>query len=197
MTTKEDTQTDNDAMIEEMLREAKEAPEPGTIDRVIHRGDGEQPAPMTLTELTSAGWVYIYETSDGQRSTANRNMLKELLKVKNRDGTPRFTTRKPSYEPKRGTLKCLLHEDDPNRAHYSEIGLAICKKSNLTSPYMVTQHMRKRHPVEWQTIEKERIDMEKKEDREFQRNLMAAIKPKEAPLYVSKKDREKASAGKK
>ena len=122
-------------------------------------------------------------------------MLKELLKVRNKDGTPRFTTRKPSYEPKRGTLKCLLHEDDTNRAHYSEIGFTICRKSNLTSPYMVTQHMRKRHPVEWQTIEKERTDSEKAEDREAQHAMLRAIKgekPTEgAPLYVSKKDKKK------
>lgn len=188
----EDTQTNNDALIEEMLRDAKEAPEPGTLDKVIHRGDEKQPAPMTLAELSSAGWVYIYENTDGQRSTANRNMLPELLKVKNRDGKPRFTTRKPSYSPKLGTLKCLLHEDDPNRAHYSEIGLATCRKSNLTSPYMITQHMRKRHPVEWQTIEKERTDKEKQEDREFQHALLNRVKPEEkAPIYVSKKDKVK------
>ena len=187
MTTNEDT-TNNDVLIEEMLRDAKEAPEPGTLDKVIHRGDEKQPAPMTLAELSSAGWVYIYENTDGQRSTANRNMLPELLKVKNKDGKPRFTTRKPSYSPKLGTLKCLLHADDPNRAHYSEIGLATCRKSNLTSPYMVTQHMRKRHPVEWQTIEKERTDKEKQEDREFQHALLNRVKPEEkAPLYVSKK----------
>ncbi len=194
MITKEDT-TDNDALIEEMLRDAAEAPEPGTTTKVIHRGDEKQPAPMTLAELSSAGWAYIYETSDGQRSVANRNMLKELLKVRNKDGTPRFTTRKPNYEPKRGTLKCLLHEDDPNRAHYSDIGFTICRKSNLTSPYMVTQHMRKRHPVEWQTIEKERTDSEKAEDREAQHAMLRAIKgekPTEgAPLYVSKKDKKK------
>ena len=192
----EDTiKTENETLIEEMLRDAEKAPEPGTLDKVIHRGDEKQPAPMTLAELTSAGWVYIYETSDGQRSTANRNMLKELLKVKNKDGTSRFTTIKPSYEPKRGTLKCLLHEDDPNRKHYSELGLATCRKSNLTSPYMVTQHMRKRHPVEWAAIEKERTDRERKEDRDFQHKLMDRVAGEEKPpLYVSEKDKEKANA---
>ena len=179
-------QKGNETDIEEMLRDAKKAPEPGTLDTVIHRGDADQPAPMTLAQLSSAGWVYIYENTDGQRSTANRNMLSQLLKVKNRDGTPRFTTRKPDYEPKRGTLKCLLHREDPNREHYAEIGFVTCPKSNITSPYQVTQHMRKRHPVEWATIEKERTDRERKEDREFQRNLMTTMKP--APLYVSKKD---------
>ncbi len=184
--TTEDTTQENDTLIEEMLRDAEEAPEPGTMDKVVHRGDESQPAPMTFAALKSAGWVYIYETSDGQRSKANRNMLPQLLKVKV-NGKPRFTTRKPDYEPKRGTLKCLLHEDDSIRAHYTDLGFATCRKSNITSPYQVTQHMRKRHPVEWATIEKERIDKEKQEDREFQRNLMTASKP--APLYV--KDKKK------
>ena len=195
----EDTLTkENEPLIEEMLAKAEVAPEPGTMDRVIHRGDEGQPAPMTLAELTSAGWVYIYETRTGERSKANRNMLPQLLKVKNADKTLRFTTVKPLNPPfpiKYGQLKCMLHTDDSNRARYDELGLPTCRKSNLTSPYMITQHMRKRHPVEWQTIEKERIDKEKKEDREFQHALLNAAKPQEkAPLYVSQKDREKANA---
>ena len=190
MTTEDTTKTiqkENEADIEEMLREAKEAPEPGTMDKVIHRGDANQPAPMTLAELSSAGWVYIYEISDGQRSIANRNMLPQLLKVKV-NGKLRFTTRKPDYEPKRGTLKCLLHKDDSNRAHYNEIGFVTCPKSNITSPYQVARHMEKRHPVEWKTIEKERTDKEKAEDRQFQHAVLNAVKP--APLYVSKKDKK-------
>lgn len=185
--TTEDTPTTNDVMIEEMLRDAEKAPEPGTMDKVIHRGDEKQPAPMTLSELSSAGWVYIYDLADGQRSVANRNMLPQLLKVKNRDGTVRFTTRKPDYEPKRGTLKCLLHEDDTNRQHYADMGFVACPKSNITSPYQVTQHMRKRHPVEWDGIEKERTDQERKEDRELQYAVLKAAKP--APRV--RKTREK------
>jgi len=186
--TLEDT-TNNDVLIEEMLRDAKEAPEPGAGDKIVHRGDEGQPAPMTISELTSAGWVYIYEISDGRRSVANRNMLPQLLKVKV-NGKPRFTTRKPDYEPKRGTLKCLLHKDDTNREHYAELGFTTCRKSNITSPYQVTQHMRKRHPMEWATIEQERKDLERKEEREFQRSIISGARA-EAPLYVSDKKPKK------
>ena len=192
----EDTQT-NDTLIEEMIRDAEKAPEPGVMDKVLHRGDEGQPAPMTLSELTSAGWVYIYEVQTGERSKCNRNMLPQLLKVKNKDNTPRFTTAKPVNPPfpvKVGHLKCKLHSDDTLRAHYDELGLPTCRKSNLTSPYMVTQHMRKRHPVEWATIEQERIDKEKSEDRAFQHAVLGAVKPEKPPLYVSKKDRDKENA---
>ena len=190
----EDTQT-NEALIEEMLRDAENAPEPGTLEKVIHKGDEEQPAPMTLAKLESAGWVYIYETKDGQRSIANKGMLRQLLKLKNKDGTPRFTVNKPPYEPKRGTLKCLLHGDNPDRAHYSELGLPVCPKSNITNPLQVKRHMQKRHPVEWATLEQERIERERqedkrerKEDRELQHAILKATKPE---LYVSKRDRAK------
>ena len=180
--------TTNEALIEEMLRDAENAPEPGTLEKVIHKGDEEQPAPMTLAELTSAGWVYIYETKDGQRSIANKGMLRQLLQLKNKDGKPRFTVNKPPYEPKRGTFKCMLHKDDSDREHYSELGYVICPKSNITSPYQVRRHMIKSHKQEWLAIEQERIDRERKEDRELQHAILRATKPE---LYVSKKDRAK------
>jgi len=189
--------TSNEQLIEEMLAEAEDAPEPGVGDRIIHRGDENQPAPMTVSELASAGWVYIYDTKDGDRSIANRNMLSMLLDVRYPDGSRRFTTRKLPYEPKAGTYKCMLHADDPNRSHYDEMGLPTCRKRNLTNPYMVTQHMRKRHQREWEAIEQERMAKEKAEDRHFQQMLYNTVaKPEEErPLYVSKKDREKGGGG--
>ena len=176
----EDTtvQVANEPLLEEMLRDAEVAPEPGTIDRVIHRGDESQPAPMTLSELTSAGWCYIYETKTGERSVANKNMLPQLLKVKNTDGTSRFTTVKPQNPPfpiKVGHLKCMLHQDDSKRAHYDGMGLPLCRKSNLTSPYQVRRHMMKKHSIEWQTIEQERKDVEEKRNREMQESLIKGV----------------------
>uniref|UniRef100_A0A6M3K1N7 Uncharacterized protein n=1 Tax=viral metagenome TaxID=1070528 RepID=A0A6M3K1N7_9ZZZZ len=192
-----DTQT-NDTLIEEMIRDAEKAPEPGVMDKVLHRGNEGQPAPMTLSELTSAGWVYIYEVQTGERSKCNRNMLPQLLKVKNKDNTPRFTTAKPVNPPfpvKVGHFKCKLHSDDPDRARYDELALPTCRKSNLTSLFMVTQHMKKRHPQEWQTIDGERIDRERREDREIQQAVLGVVRAGEKPpLYVSKKDRDKENA---
>jgi len=166
-----DIKKENEMLIEEMLNRAEKAKEPGTNEKVIHRGDEETP-PSVMTELKSAGYVYLYETTTGERSTANRNMLLSLLRIKNPDGNPRFTTQKPSYSPHQGTLKCLLHPGAPNRTHYNELGLPVCKKSNITAPYMVEQHMKKRHPSAWATIEKERTDRERQEDRDLQKLLI-------------------------
>lgn len=205
----EDSQTkqiqdENRPTIEEMIRDAEVAPEPGTTERVIHRGDEGQPAPMTLAALKSAGWCYIYENTSGERSTANKNMLPQLLKIKNSDGSYRFNTVKPLNPPfprPIGVLKCILHKDNPNRVHYTELGLPECPKSNLTSPYQVRRHMLKKHPDQWAVIEQERTDRERKEDREFQKAILGArstesIGTPEAPLYISDKPKRKVKVKK-
>jgi len=186
---------DNEKLIEEMINEAEKAAEPGELKRgqVINSGDEDMPAPMVAMKLKSAGYVYIYDNRTGDRSLCNRNMLLQALKKKRPDGSTVFTTAKPSIEPKQGHFKCLLHQDNPNRKHYDELGLAVCKKANLISPYQVRRHMEKRHKMEWATIEQERIDTEKREDREFQRQIMTKATGG-APLYVSKKDRAKLEA---
>lgn len=188
-----DTEQENKGLIEEMINKAEQAKEPGEIatQQVIHKGDKEVPSPMVATRMESAGYVYIYDTRTGERSVTNRNMLPTQLKKKREDGSSVFTTVKPGITPRRGNLKCMLHPDEPNRKHYDDLGLPVCRKANLTSPYQVRRHMEKRHPMEWQTIEQERIDAEKKEDKEFQRQLIGKVVG-EAPLYVSDKDKKAA-----
>jgi len=174
------TQADNEKLIEELVLDAEEAEEPGAVakEKVISKGDDEDaPVPMILSTLESAGYAIIYETKTGQSSIANKNMLASLLKVKNEDGTRRFTTRKPLKEPKRGTYKCFLHHDNPNRKHYDELGLPTCPKSNIINLYQVEQHMKKRHPASWEAIERERKEEERREERDFQRSLIMGRQP--------------------
>lgn len=195
----EDTPTqtkEEKALIEELIREVEAAPVGGKPE-VIFKGDETLPAPMVASKIYPGGdkgKVYIYDTKTGERSVALGYMLRELLKAKNPDGSTRFTTRKPSFSPKLGTHKCMLHPDNPNRAHYDELGFPTCRKSNLTSPYMVKKHMKSRHKVEFEAIEEERKDREKKEDRDFQRSIISRTVPpveEKAPLYVSAKDQKK------
>jgi hypothetical protein len=161
-----------ETLIEEMLREAEKAEEPGdfTKNRII---SSEDDIPMVASKLESAGWVYVYDNVTGDRSLCNRNMLPSQLRKKREDGSFVFTTIKPKVTIKKGTFKCLLHEDNPNRKHYDELGLPVCKKANLTSPFQVQRHMAKRHRVEWETIEEEKKERERQEDRDFQRSIMA------------------------
>jgi len=123
--------------------------------------------------------VTIYDTQTGETSIVMATMLPQQLRKTRPDGSTVFTTNYPGIEPKRGTLKCLLHKDDPSREYYDSLGLAVCRKSNLTSKFQVGRHMQKRHKIEWQTIEqdkRERIEakemVNKEEDRALQRLIL-------------------------
>jgi len=164
-----------------MLRSAEKAEEPGELakNRTVFKGDSEVP-PMVAQKIESAGYVYIYDTRTGEQSLTNRNMLRTQLGKKRPDGSNVFTVVKPNIVPKRGNLKCMLHTEDPNRGHYDLLGLASCLKSNITSPYQVKRHMQKRHQMEWATIEEERKEAERQEDKAFQRNIMSRVAPEPA-----------------
>jgi hypothetical protein len=174
----EDSKVDNEALIAEMLQMANEAEkvdELKDMERVIHQGDSEIPSPMTLSYLKSAGYCYVYDTQTGERSECNLNMLKKQLEKKRPDGSRVFTITKPSVKPRQGTYKCMLHADDPNRAHYDDLGFPVCRKANLTSPFQVKRHMQKRHKVEWSAIEDERHEAERQEDRKLQESLITKV----------------------
>ena len=142
-----------------------EAPEPGLSEITeVNRG----------SSVESAGYVYIWDTQTGKSSVCNRNMLTPTLGKLRKDGSRFFTTVKPNFEPHGGQHKCLLHESDENRAQYDELGLAVCTKDNLDSPYQVTVHMQARHPQEAATIEDINATAQREEDREFQRVLIQA-----------------------
>jgi len=193
-TTKTEEQKQADVMIEEMQRDAESVPPVGDetkVGTVVHRGDAETPTPIIVSSIEGGDKVYIYDTKTGERSRANKNQLRQILRWQHPDGTYKFTTRKMESKVKAGILKCLLHADNPKREHYDELGLPTCRKSNITAPYMVEQHMKKRHPSAWATIEKERTDAERKEDREFQHAVLSAVTPEKPPLYVSDKDKKK------
>jgi len=163
-------------MTVELMEEAEAAPEPGSFDRrkVIHSPSDAFPIDVQIASLESAGYVYVYDTENGERSVVNRNMLESQLQKMRPEGTRYFTTVKPNTEPKRGTLKCLLHSDDPDRGQYDIWGFATCNKSNLISEFQVNRHVQIRHRMEWQTIYEDRERKEKEEERNFQRQLLGA-----------------------
>ena len=86
--------TNDGTAIEEMLRDAEDAAEPGDMatGQVISRRDDMT---MTTSQLQSAGWVYVYDTVTADRSVVNRNMLPQQLQKQRPDGSYVFSTRKP------------------------------------------------------------------------------------------------------
>lgn len=171
----QDIQAGNEELIDELILDAETAEEPGTMakEKYIHLGDDEAPVPMRLSNLESAGYRIIYEVSTGQSSVANYNMIPSLLKIiDDITGKRRFTTKKPPYEPKRGTFKCMLHPTLPERPTYDEMGLPSCPKDNIINRHQVEQHMKHKHSQSWAAIERERAIKEKQEERDFQRSLV-------------------------
>ncbi len=194
---------DNLTQMEEMLRGANTASEPGALTKGAVVPDTKGNLALGIIELKSAGYVWIYDTLTGEPSKVNRNMLPSKLKQKRADGSFVFSLRQ-LIQPARGTFKCLLHPERAEREYYDSLGLAVCQKSNLTSPFQVERHMIKRHKVEWETLKSERDRKEKQEDRELQRQMVSTMVGRsvkqnlkveetepEPEVYISKKDRGK------
>ena len=157
--------TNNEPAIEEMMRDAEMADEPGELKagKVI---SATADMTMSTSELQSAGYVYVYDNRTADRSVVNRNMLQQQLEKRREDGSFAFSTRKPEgIEPVVGALKCFLHEDDPNREKYRQMGFVQCKKSNLLTEMDRERHLRFRHPRAHATLENERT----REDRDAER----------------------------
>ena len=174
------TETDNKVILEEMIRMAEKVKDPGMqLGDIIQKGDSETP-PMVVSTLVSAGHVFIYDTETAERSIINKNMLTTKLRQTRPDGSPVFTTIKPSFAPRRGHLKCLLHPSNPNREEYNSLGFGVCRKSNLTSPMQVNLHMQHCHKTEWRTIQNQKEEKEKQAERELRLALLqTAISKKE------------------
>ena len=157
--------TNNEPAIEEMMRDAEMADEPGELKagKVI---SATADMTMSTSELQSAGYVYVYDNRTADRSVVNRNMLQQQLEKRREDGSFAFSTRKPEgIEPVVGTLKCFLHEDDPNREKYNSMGLVRCRKSNFFTEMDRENHLRRRHPRAYATLENERTRDERDAER--------------------------------
>ena len=168
--------TIDDAQIIEEMQNAQAAPEPGLEN--LKQGVKESGADLPqgsrpkINWITSAGYVYVWDNKTGEKSIINQNMLATQLKKRRDDGSRIFTTVDPKIPVKSGNLKCMLHAKDPNRQHYDELGLPVCRKDNLTSAYQVRRHMQKRHPQEWATIQEEIVAREKAEERELRKQIL-------------------------
>lgn len=189
------------SVLEQMLK-TKQAPEPGDFmqARVLHAGDEDLPTPMVADSLVSAGHIYVWHTQTGERSTINRNMLalqlSKKIKLADNKVVRAFSTSPPAgVTPVRGTLRCRLHPQDPHRKEYDRVGFPTCSKENLKTLSDVDQHMRARHKREWESIEKDRAERERQEDRAFQRSMMQTQQESiKALTGVVKANRETAKA---
>ena len=168
--------TQNNVALEEMLRDAEDAAEPGDmVSGQIISQNGEMT--MTTSQLQSAGWVYVYDTRTADRSVVNRNMLPQQLQKLRPDGSYVFSTRKPEgIEPIVGDLNCPLHADDPNREKHDRMGLVTCTKTGFMNEFNRDRHLRSRHPRAYSTLENERVREEREAERLERMALTESIK---------------------
>ena len=171
---------DNESLIQEMVRDAETVELPNELksNPIIHKGDGELEAPMTVKELSFAGYKNVWDTRTYKWAPVLQYMLTQKLRERRPDGSYIWTANNPHKPPVGGHLKCLLHEDSPNRKEYDKMGFRVCKKNNIPNDHEVKQHMLKKHPREWDTIEDKRKEMERQEDRAVQRALFEAVSGK-------------------
>ena len=164
----------NNELIEEMLRDAKRVDLPSELTKnpVIHKGDDTLSTPMVVREVSSSGYVFVWDTRTFEKIPVLYYMLPKVLRRRRQDGSFRFTTHDPNKKPVHGQIKCYLHPDSPDRKHYNELGFRVCKKANITNDYQLKQHMKKKHPQEWEAIESERKERERQEDRQLQQALL-------------------------
>ncbi|GEM_PF-3353222 len=175
----EDMEATRQEILAAMRNEATVGPEPGEVQvgDEIQEGAKALNSPMIVSGIKGAGIAYIWDTRTGERSRTNKNMLPTQMTKRREDGSLVFTQRDPGIIPKRGQLRCMLHAE-LREAHpeYDRWGLALCNKANLASPQDVKSHMQMRHKREWATIEDDRIEREKAEDRQLQRQSAEATR---------------------
>lgn len=183
----QDIERQRDEILAAMQQMVSVPPEPGEVQpgEIVHRGDERLDAQIVVGKGKGAPILYIYDTRTGERSRTNANMLPTQLSKQRPDGSQVFTLRDPGITPKRGTLKCLLHPEGPNRATYDQWGLGVCRKASLPSRQDVKTHMQNRHKREWATIEEERLRIEREEERELRLAAIAQNKAATEALYRS------------
>ena len=162
------------------LLEGQKELEPGNPlgEGIEHSKDSELSS--TVSAVTSAGYVTVFDRVTGDPSVVNRNMLPTQLRTRHPETHSLvFTLIDPGIRPPQGTFKCMLHKDAPERSSFNDLGLATCKKANLKTAYQQTRHMTRRHKDEWaviQDIKARAQDAEWKtrqeEDRQFQRMIL-------------------------
>lgn len=183
---KETISNEDAELMEFLLTEAQNVPEPGTLSAgdVINKSSNEEaPFPMVAKEVTSAGYMPVYDRVTGDPSIINRNMLPNVLKKRNpQTGNLVFTMRDPGFRPPVGTYKCDLHKDSPLREKFDALGMATCRKANLKTEWDKMRHMQRRHSQEnamhkedeYKT-DRDEAKAERKEDRDFQKKLLEQL----------------------
>jgi hypothetical protein len=136
--------------------------------------------------------ITVYSMKDGEAIPVPEYMLRAVLTKM--DGGEYMFTDNPAEAPEyhKGTVKCFLHADSPERASgvLNEIGLAgkVCPAGSLASVHSKRTHGERRHGREWAAY-KEYLDNEKEE-----KAITRQEKQLEATLALARGTAEQAAS---
>ena len=143
-------------------------PAGAVVSQVVH----DRRVPLYNTRTHEEVWVNSWQADDSPGSLLKRvhtdidhpEWLGKLL-----------FSRTPTGVFRRGTFKCWLHPDQPERASYTQRGMAVCRSAHLASEYQVEVHMSHKHKQEYAAINSMKEGEEKEEDRRLQREMIHAL----------------------
>ena len=171
---------DNEALMEGMIAEAK-----GTIEKqrvlkpgdVVHDGnDAETPYPMVVGSIERPELIPIFDRVSGEMSWCDENNVRANLRKRHTDGPNKgalvFTLTAPDNPPSRGTVKCRLHPEDPERDEWDRFGFPVCMKATLINEYQADRHMQRKHKSEYKAIEDRRLIQNEKDYKEERKMLL-------------------------
>lgn len=135
--------------------------------------NGGEPVGL-IGDVRTRDRVTVYSTIDGEPRHILIYMLAKVIRKKRADGKPAFSVSQtiPYME---GSMPCMLHESYPDRALWDSIGLRYrtCSMDGIATGMDQQLHMEHRHQQEWKTIVRYREELEKEEERDFRRALLA------------------------
>ena len=127
--------------------------------------------------LREAGQVLVWNLTTGYQVPVLKNLLPMKLSQYNEQGEKVFSLYQsdvPEGLPYKKTFPCMLHEDHELRPLAKKLGYPTCK-TMMRSEYYVQTHAKKAHLGAFDSFNRDKIDGEKAEEREWRRTSMAAF----------------------
>lgn len=159
-----------------------EDPKKSMVGRVFTDDeDGPDRAPPAQVRSVSGGFAYLWRTDTGEKLIVDKTLAPIHLRKKHAADHPKsamrgkrvFTPTDPGIPQQIGDIKCMLHVDHPDMPKWESMGFTPCPKATIPNEFQLRSHMQHRHNVEWSAMELDRSEIEKQEERDFQRSLIS------------------------
>lgn len=140
----------------------------------IGGADSDNPQGVSVSSLKFKGYVRVWDTQTGVESLQPWWLLWQTMRKQHEDGTPVFTRTNPNIAPNYGAdLFCPLNPSSPQYETFSGMGFKNCRKRHIPTQDAMYQHTRKSHKRAWESMQQQREDKIREEDRDLQRQAIA------------------------